>query len=228
MTQETQRQTLRSMPLFAGMNPKTVERLETAVFQRAIDQRQVLYFPGDPGDSIYWICTGQVRLMRPVHEKREFSFRHLVNGDVFGEEAVFNEAPRREYAEAMVPTSLLVLSTDVLRKAAQADKELLWRLATHTTERLGQTEDRLVEMAFTSVRRRIARAIMRAYEREPGGKKRELIMTHQELASLIGSTRETTTSILQSFRNASMIALSNRCVRVLEPSSLAKFAAGED
>lgn len=228
MNQDNQRQTLRGMPLFTGMNPKTIERLEALTFQREIDQRQVVYFPGDPSDTIYWICSGQVRLMRIIQDKREFSLRHLIASDVFGEEAVFNEAPRREYAEAMVPTSLVALSADALRKTAQTDKDLAWRLATYATERLSQTEERLVEMAFTSVRRRIGRAIIRAYEREPGGKKRELTMTHQELASLVGSTRETTTSVLQSFRNADMIALSNRCLRVLDAASLGKFAAGED
>ncbi len=215
---------LREEPFFRDTNEAVLARIEPYVYSRDYEPRQIIYFPDDPCDYAYWVREGRVRITRVSRENRELTFCHLVSGDVFGEECLGDVARRNNYAEAMDATTLFLMRSDDFRRIAGEEAEFARSIARSTGRRLAQMEQLLCEMAFQSVRSRVAAGILRLYHRDAGGEEAILRVTHQELANLVGSTRETTTAVLHELREHGVIKIANRRLTVVNPIGLQNLA----
>lgn len=211
---------LKGISFFEGLPPSLLAWIEEHVYQREYGPRQVVFFPDDACDFVYWVRKGCVRLTRVSDDGRELSFRHAAAGDMFGEECVTNRTRRDNYAEALRPTLLCLMRAAEFRKYVQEEPALSHRLAQHLCARAIEAEQVLSEMVFCPVRRRLASGLLRLWRREGGQAGGTLQLTHQELANLIGSTRETTTATLHALRSEGIIDLANRRVIIRDPVAL--------
>ncbi|HOZ47768.1 MAG TPA: Crp/Fnr family transcriptional regulator [Candidatus Hydrogenedentes bacterium] len=217
---------LREDPFFRTMSDGLVERIEEFVFHREFEPRQIVYFPDDACDYGYWVREGRVRVTRVSGDGRELTLRHLMPGDVFGEECLVNRAKHEAYAEAMAPSILCLLRADDLRRLAREEPELSFKLAQRLCNRAAEVEQVLAETVFRSVRSRVAAGLMRLHRSAPSDPEGMLHVTHQELANLVGSTRETTTVVLHALKDEGIVKIANRRVRLLDPARL-EHIAGE-
>lgn len=215
---------LQDEPFFRAMSGVVVARLEGYVYHREYETRQIIFFPDDPCDYVYWVRSGRVRVTRVAPDHRELTFHHLAAGDILGEEGLV-ERPRREnYAEAMEPTVLCLMRVDDYRRFMQEEAELACKVAQALVRRATESEAVLAETVFQPVRARVAAGLLRLARRERGRAPVVLRITHQEIANLVGSTRETTTLVLHGLRAEGLIALGNRRVTVVDPEALAHVA----
>ncbi|MDQ1257267.1 MAG: family transcriptional regulator, cyclic receptor protein [Candidatus Hydrogenedentes bacterium] len=217
---------LREEPFFRTMSESLLTRIENYVFHREYETRQIVYFPDDACDFVYWVREGRVKVTRVSGDGRELTFRHLAAGDILGEECLVERPRRGAYAEAMEPTVLCLMRADDFRRIAREECEVSLKVAQRLCQRTVEIEQVLSETVFKTVRCRVASGLLRAYRRNAKTDGPALRLTHQEIASLIGSTRETTTAVLHGFREEGVLSLANRRLIVLDPVALEHAAGG--
>jgi len=207
-------------PFFRGLSPAVVRRIEGYVYHREYEPRQVIYFPDDQCDHVYWVREGRVKVTRVSDDGRDLTFRHLFAGDLFGEECLVEDGRRGAYAEAMAPALLCLMRVDDFRRIVEGERDLSVALARRLCRRVTEVEDILAETVFKTVRSRVAGGLLRLHQRAPLGDDGAIRVTHQEIASLVGSTRETTTTVLHGLREEGILSIANRRVTVLDPVAL--------
>lgn len=215
---------LQDEPFFRDISPGVVARFEAFVYHREYETRQIVFFPDDPCDFVYWVRSGRIRLTRVAADHRELTFHHLAAGDILGEEGLVDRPRRENYAEAMEPTLLCLMRVDDYRRFMQEEAELACKVAMALARRVIETESVLAETVFQPVRSRVASGLLRLARRERKPGPVVLRITHQELANLVGSTRETTTLVLHTLRSEGLIAVGNRRITVLDAEGLAHSA----
>jgi CRP/FNR family transcriptional regulator len=213
-------------PFFKVLSQSVLARIEAYVYHRNYEARQVVYFPDDPCDYVYWVREGRIRVTRVSGDGRELTFRHLGQGDMLGEECLADRPKRNDYAEALDPSTLCLMRTDDFRRVAREEVELAHAVAMRLSQRVLELEQILTETVFNTVRSRVSFALLRLSKREGHRRMTSLSITHQELANLVGATRETVTGVLHSLREDGVIELANRRLRILDTSTLRQAAGG--
>jgi CRP-like cAMP-binding protein len=221
---------LASEPFFMGMSESALRQVEGLVYHREYEPRQIIHFPEDPCDHVFWVREGRVKVTRVSGDGRELTFRHLLPGDMLGEECLVHREKRSDYAESMGVTVLCLMRAEDFSRLYSQILELSNRVTMHLCRRTIELENVLSDTVFNSVRRRVASGLLRLYRKERNvqgdflGNGGTLRVTHQEVANLIGSTRETTTSVLHALREAGILQMANRRLTVLDSAALAHLA----
>mgnify|MGYP003640283504 CR=1 FL=1 len=214
---------VRSEPFFSGLNQALQLEIDARVVLRSVPARHIVYFPGDDSESVYWVKSGRIKISRVSGDGRELTFRHFFTGGMFGEECMIEGERRANFSEALEPTELISLHADYFRTLLAREVDLALAVAQANCHRVREAEFVLSETVFRSVRGRIAAGLLRLYHQ--GSKQdRTIRVTHQEMANLVGSTRETTTSVLHGLKNAGLLEMANRKVTVLDPEALSNLA----
>ena len=215
---------LREAPFFRTMSAGFLARIEDYVYHREYAARQIVFFPDDSCDHVYWVREGRVKTTKVSGDRRELTLRYLLPGDVFGEECLIEQPKRDAYAEAMVPTVLCLMSAVDFRRTVRDEKEMGLVLAQRLCQRVHEVEQVLADTVFKAVRGRVASGLLRLYRHTPHEEGGPLRVTHQELADLVGSTRETTTSVLHGLQSEGVLKIANRRLTVLDPVALERAA----
>jgi len=208
------------VPMLAALPEETLKRLERIAEQRQYRRRQVIHFADQPGDFVYLLCTGRVKIARVSERGRELTLYLLEDGAIFGETGLLGEDEPYELVAETLEDSLVVVfrRADILASLEQslsATRELL-RLV---SARRSLAENQVADLVFLEVPKRLAKLLLRLYESQGGrngraGQPLNGKMTHQELANVIGSTRETTTLILNDFKRQGLIDFLGRKILI--------------
>lgn len=213
-------------PFFRAMSRPVLARVEAYVYHRRYEARQVVYFPDDACDYVYWVRDGRIRVTRVSGDGRELTFRHLGQGDMLGEECMADRPKRNDYAEALEPTTLCLMRSDDFRRVAREEVELAHAVAVRLSQRVMELEQILAETVFFTVKSRVSFALLRLSKREGHRRTNSLNITHQEVANLVGATRETVTGVLHNLRENGVIELANRRMKILDMAALQQTAGG--
>jgi CRP/FNR family transcriptional regulator, cyclic AMP receptor protein len=216
---------LKRCPLFERLSPAESQRLEARALARSFSRRQIIYFPDDLGQTVLLLARGRVKIKAVTPDGRETIFAFIEAGELFGELALVDAEPRREYAEAVVDSLVLALPRE----------EVLWLMeqrpdvAMHVTKLLGfrrrRIENRLRNILFRSTRERTVALILELLEShgqrtKDGLWEVRLKLSHQELANLIGATRESVTLALGRLQRDGLIKVHRRLIRVPDRAKL--------
>lgn len=204
---------LRHIDLFQDMTPQELHRLATRTTMRRYQRGKLIAHPDDPVDTIYLIKEGGVKLCRYSTGGRVQILALLERGNIFGEQALVG-APEALHGEAFDDTLVCVLRRQDFEELIRSKPEMALRVMKVLAERLRQAEEAVENLAFHDVPERVALLLMRLAdiygEPHDGGRRLALRFTHQDLASMIGATRETVTSVLNRFRDEGMITVQDR------------------
>jgi CRP-like cAMP-binding protein len=215
---------LKRCPLFEKLSPAESQRLEQASTLRSFARREMIYFPGETGHAVLVLARGRVKIKTVTPDGRESILAFIDEGELFGELAIVDSAPRGEFAEAVEPSQVLAVPRD----------EIVWLMgrrpdiALHITKlfglRLRRIENRLRNILFRSNRERIGALLIELLEthgrKDDDGWEIQLRLSHQDLANLIGATRETVTVTLGQLQREGLIAMRRQRIRVLKRSRL--------
>lgn len=201
---------LREIDIFSQLSDKDLRQLAPYVSLHRFSERQIIYMPSDPRSRLYAILSGRVKLTQVSPEGKELVLAVLGKGDVFGELCLFEQGPQSALVTAIEDSEVFAVRCADLAKFMAEDPALIAALGKHVGERIRSLEQKLSDMVFKDVSQRLASLIV-DFAREHGEKTPsgqhviEMKITHQDLAGLIGSTRETTTITLNHFRDVGLI-----------------------
>lgn len=210
--------------LFHGLPHEVVDpvahRLETVTYS----QGQDVFREGDLGDALYVILSGQVRLWRRATDGGQKVLALLGPSDHFGELAVFEPIPRTETASAVTDVQLARVPHAVLRPWIEAHPEVGERLLRVLARRLWRTPSSLPDLFFTDVPSRVARALLQLADRfgsrTPEGLRIKHDVSMEELARLVGASRESVQEAVTHFIERGWIRLNGTSIWILNADQL--------
>lgn len=185
---------------------------------------QFIYFPNDRATHVYMIVSGRVKIGHYLDEGREAVTAILSTGEIFGELALAGEEQRRDFAQAMDSVSICPLSIDDLKELMREDKELSFKLLKLVGLRLMKLERKLELLVFKDARTRIIEFLKDSASWK--GKKvgfETMIptkLTHKDIASLTGTSRQTVTTILNELKGQNLINFDRRQILIRDIEQL--------
>jgi CRP-like cAMP-binding protein len=226
MAAKNEEEAVRKAPLFTALDDASAATLRASMSGVKLSRGQILFKEGDTGDQLFVVVDGKLKLGTISNDGRENLLSILGPGDMFGELSLFDPGPRTATATAVVDSKLLALSNDQVigwvKEHPQVSLQLLGRLA----QRLRKANDVLSDLVFADVPGRVAKAIIELGERF-GTKKDDGLhvnheLTQEELAQLVGASRETVNKALADFASRGWVKLEPRAVIVLDYERLYK------
>jgi len=216
--------------MLAALPEETQRRLERISEQRQYRRRQVIHFADQPGDYVYLLCTGRVKISRVSEQGRELTLYLLEDGAVFGETGLLaaNE-PYDLMAETLEDSLIAAFRRSDILAGLQASLPATQALLRLVSERRMLAENQVADLVFLEVPKRLAKLLLRLQEGSRGQRNGQLLrsnLTHQELANIIGSTRETTTLILNDFRRQGLIEFLGRKILIANRLGLERVITG--
>ena len=217
---------LRRAPLFDALDEEDARALRRQMAEVKLSRGEHLFMEGDDGDSLYVVIDGKMKLTRAAADGRENLLQVLGPGEMFGELSMFDPRPRTSSAVAVTDTRLGSLDHDFLRQWLTARPEVALHLLQALAQRLRRANDVTADLVFTDVPGRVAKALLdladRFGEPQDQGLQVHHDLTQEELAQLVGASRETVNKALADFAARGWLQLSAKSVLLLEPERLRK------
>ncbi len=218
---------LTKIRLLVGMPAETLDRLERMAEMKTFRRHQPIYLPGDPGDAVYFLKSGRVRVARVSEDGKELTLAILGPGEVFGETDVLQDVPHNEMAETLEDTVLCQIQRTEFEALLQRTPGLAIRLTKLLGLRLRQIESRVEDLVFRDVPSRLAHLLLELIRdfgvEDDRGTLLRTRLSHRELANLIGSTRETVSLTLGEFRREGLVELTGRQIVIRNREGLARL-----
>jgi CRP-like cAMP-binding protein len=200
---------LATIPLFSGLPEEELERFAELTRERSYPKGSVILFQDDPGDSLFVLRAGRVKVVLIGEDGREVILGVLEPGAHFGELALIDDQPRSAHVIAMEDAQLLVLRREDFRRRVEANPTVAWALLTELSRRLRRADVKIGGLVLLDVPGRIARLLLDLAD-ETGSEQIEKPLTHQTIAQMIGASRETVSRALKEFQDAGLMRVERR------------------
>ena len=219
---------LRRAPLFDGLDEESARALRRQMPDVKLSRGEHLFNEGDGGDRLYVVLDGKIKLTRAAADGRENLLSVLGPGEMFGELSLFDPRPRTASAVAVTDAHLAGLGHDYLRHWLTGRPDVAMHLLRALAQRLRRTNDVMADLVFTDVPGRVAKALLdladRFGEEQDGGLEVHHDLTQEELAQLVGASRETVNKALADFSARGWLQLHAKSVLILDRDRLARRA----
>jgi CRP-like cAMP-binding protein len=219
---------LGSSPLFAALDEEAQAALRGQMDEVKLARGQTLFTEGQPGDRLYIVATGKVKLGRTAADGRENLLAVMGPGEMFGELSLFDPGPRTATATAVTASTLRGLGHDDLEPLLTARPEVAGQLLAALAKRLRRTNEAMADLVFSDVPGRVAKALLDLAQRFGTQTEDGLRVTHdltqEELAQLVGASRETVNKALADFAGRGFLRLEGRAVVILDIERLTRRA----
>ncbi len=215
-------------PLFESLDADDARALRAQVANVEISRGERLFSEGDAGDKLYVILDGKIKLIRAAPDGRENLLSVHGPGEMFGELSLFDPSPRTSGATALTDARLAALAHDDLRRWLTGRPDVSMHLLRALAQRLRRINDVKADLVFTDVPGRVAKALLDLAARFGVPQEDGLLVNHdltqEELAQLVGASRETVNKALADFLARGWLQLSAKSVLLVDPERLRKRA----
>jgi CRP/FNR family transcriptional regulator len=219
---------LRRAPLFEGLDEDNARGLRRQLSEVRLARGEHLFLEGQDGDRLYVVLDGKMKLTRAAADGRENLLSVLGPGEMFGELSLFDPRPRTSTASAVTDATLAALAHDALRPWLIEHPEVSMHMLQALARRLRRANDVMADLVFTDVPGRVAKNLLdladRFGEQERDGLHVHHDLTQEELAQLVGASRETVNKALADFAARGWLQISARSVLILDAERLRKRA----
>jgi CRP/FNR family cyclic AMP-dependent transcriptional regulator len=216
--------TLQKVPLFSQLGPADLQRVLEVARERAYPKNSVILFEDDPGDALYIVKEGQVKVVLIGEDGREVILSVLGEGDFFGEMALIDDEPRSAHVIAMDDSALLVLRREDFQGLLIQTPAMALAMLRELTRRLRRVDEKVGSLVLLDVNGRVARLLLDLAD-EAGGERITRRLTHHTIAQMIGSSRETVSRTMRELVDKGMIEVSRRDIVIRDRAGL-ESAAG--
>jgi len=214
--------------LFQGVEPEAAESLAATMTFSEHGRGETVFSEGEQGDSLFIVLTGKIKIGRRAADGRENMLSVMGPSDMFGELSLFDPGPRTATASVLTEARLASLAHTALRPWIADRPEIAEQLLRVLARRLRRTNDALADLIFTDVPGRVAKALLGLAERfgsEDGdGTRVHHDLTQEELAQLVGASRETVNKALADFAGRGWLRVDSRAVTILDAERLQRRA----
>jgi CRP/FNR family transcriptional regulator len=219
---------LSETPLFEALSEDDAEALRLGVIDVQLDRGQRLFSEGDTGDKLYIILAGKIKLTKAAPDGRENLLSVHGPGEMFGELSLFDPVPRTSSATAVTGAKLAGLAHDDMRTWLSTRPGVAMHLLQALAQRLRRINEVKADLVFTDVPGRVAKALLDLSDRfgvpTPDGVQVNHDLTQEELAQLVGASRETVNKALADFAARGWIQLAAKSVLITDTDRLRKRA----
>ena len=215
--------------LFAKVGDEALAMCARSLRVRRFRKNEKIFHQGDPGDSLFIVESGSVKIVLPSPEGEEGAIiATLSRGDFFGELALLDGAPHSATAVALDPAEMLVLRREPFEQLIDTDRELRMALFAGLTAELRRLTGHVEELHFLALPGRLASRLIRlAHESQPDAGDDVVLdwpYTQSELASMIGGTRQTVNRLLADMSTEGLIRFEKDTVVIPSVERLARAA----
>jgi CRP-like cAMP-binding protein len=221
-TKPDDRRILETTQLLGALPPDALDALRSASTLREVARNEVLFCQGDTATELFGIVSGRVAILTKSPDGRESLVAVLEAGSLFGELPLFDGGLRSADVRALEPTQLFVVEYQAVRAAITSNPDVLWVILRMFARRLRATDDSLADAVFLDVPARTAKRLL-----EIAGNSDEfrLPMTQEDLAGLVGASRERVNKALSLFTKLGWLSTEGRNhYRILDRAALADRA----
>jgi len=217
---------LRRNYMFRGLPERTLQRIAARVGRRLYQKGAVIFSQGDPGDALYGVASGRVRISASGAGGREVFLNIMEPGDTFGEIAVMDGLPRTAGATALERTTLIVLKRVDFIALVEQEPRLALHLLKLLCERLRWTSELVEESALLSGPSRLAKRLLILAEQhgrpaDPGeGHELEMRISQAELAHFLGISRQIVNQHLGDWAKSGWVRLGRGRIVIADPAAL--------
>ncbi len=215
-------------PLFSALDAEGAAAMRTSMEERRVPRGDTIFIEGEPGDRMYVILDGKIKLGQTSPDGRESLLAVLGPGEVFGELSLFDPGPRTATATAVTDSMVIGLGHESLRTWLTGRPEVAEALLQALARRLRRTNEALADLVFSDVPGRVAKQLLDLADKfgQPGpdGVLVHHDLTQEELAQLVGASRETVNKALADFTARGWIQVDQREVILLDMERLARRA----
>ncbi|WP_432558748.1 Crp/Fnr family transcriptional regulator [Granulicoccus sp. GXG6511] len=219
---------LKQAPLFRGLDDEAFQALSSSMGEVQLARGQVLFHEGDSGNQLYVVIDGKIKLGRHGASGRENLLAILGPGQMFGELSLFDPGPRSTTATAVTACRLRVLDNADLSPWLAGRPEVAKGLLGQLAGRLRKANDVVSDLVFSDVPGRVAKALLDLASRFGKQTDEGLVVHHEltqeELAQLVGASRETVNKALADFAARGWMRLEPRSVIILDPERVERRA----
>lgn len=211
--------------IFQGVEPTAVSALTKQLQPVDFPRGHTVFAEGEPGDRLYIIISGKVKIGRRTTDGRESLITLMGPSDMFGELAIFDPGPRTSTVTTLTEVSAVSMSRAALQSWIAEEPEIAEQLLRVLARRLRRTNDNLSDLIFTDVPGRVAKQLLylaqRFGSREGNALRVNHELTQEEIAQLVGSSRETVNKALADFAQRGWIRVQGKSILIDNAERLA-------
>ena len=220
---------LARMGLFQGIEPTALAALSEQLHPIEFPRGQPLFAQGEPGDRLFIIISGKVKIGRHVVDGRGHLLEIVGPADMVGGLSMFDPAPRTSTATAMTEVRAVSMDREALQAWIADRPEIAERLLRVLARRLRRTNDNVVDQLVTDVPGRVAKQLLQLAHRfgiqEGGALRVNHDLTQEEIAQLVGASRETVNKALGDFGRRGWITVERKSVLISDSERLRRAVA---
>ncbi len=211
---------LSTMDLFQDLSDKEGEELDRITTVSSVRKGKVFYRPEEMGEVLFILKEGTVQLYRISPEGKKLVITSLSPNSLFGEMALLGQQMHNTFAEAISDCTICVMSRADLERLILQRPQVALRMLEITGRRLRDAEGRLEDLAFKGIPARLSSLLLRL----AGNSNQIMGLTHQDLAEMVGTYRETATQVLNDLKSRHLIEIGRKRITIVDREGLVTVA----
>jgi CRP/FNR family transcriptional regulator, cyclic AMP receptor protein len=215
--------------LFVGLGPESLQAIGRTLRKRHFRRGEVLFHEGDPGDTLFVVASGAVKVVVPSEEGEEAILATLRRGDFLGELALLDGAPRSAGAVALEATDVLALPRDRFTALVASEPAIRDALLLALSTELRRLTAHVAELHFLDLTGRLAARLARLADEQghraaDGSVLLDAPLTQTDLAAMIGATRQSVNKLLGEFVADGLLRLERDTIVIPDMAALLRTA----
>jgi CRP/FNR family cyclic AMP-dependent transcriptional regulator len=215
---------LQRVPLFSQLAPPDLQRVVEVAREKSYPKNSIILFEDDPGDALYVVASGQVKVVLIGDDGREVILSVLGAGEFFGEMALIDDEPRSAHVIAMEDSQLFVLRREDFEGILTQSPKIAVALLKELTRRLRRADEKVGALVLLDVTGRVARLLLELADEGGGGVRVGQRLTHHTIAQMVGSSRETVSRTMRDFVEKGFITVTRREIQLVNRAALEQAA----
>lgn len=214
---------LTSVELFADLSPAELETMDLMAPARTFLRGDLVFSQSQPVSALFILKSGRVRVFRVTEDGKALTMAILEPGAVFGEMVLTGQRMYDNYAEAIEDSAICNLGVKDVERFLLSDPRIAIRISRLLGEQVARLEERLTDLAHRPLSARVARTLVTLSASNPASRfvpSRGTRITHEQIAGLVGATREATSKTMSDFAHQGIIRQGRGRVVVLDPTAL--------
>ena len=214
---------LRRVPLFAELSEAEIARLGDIARDRSYPKNSVILFEDDPGDSLYVVVTGLVKVVLIGEDGREVILSVLKEGDFFGEMSLIDDQPRSAHVIAMEDSNLLVVRREDFQHRLREAPGIAVGMLRAMSRRLREADEKIGGLVLLDVNGRVAKLLLSMADENDGVHITRRV-THHTIAQMVGSSRETVSRTMRELADRGHIEVTRKAITIRNRAALLSAA----
>jgi CRP-like cAMP-binding protein len=210
---------LSNIDIFQDLSPDDLKEMDQKTTMSTCEPGRVFYAPEDTGEVLFLLKKGRVQLYRLSPDGKKLIVAILEEGSIFGEMSFVGQGMHNTFAESIDDCTLCVMSRQDIENLIHEKPQVGIRFMEAMADRLQKTEAKLEELAFKGIPARLS-SLLLSLSSEDNGASIVDGYTHQDLAEMLGTYRETTTQILNNFKGAGWIEIGRKRIVLLDQEAI--------